>query len=127
MKTRYDCRKCPGFCCSYPRIQVKKVDLEHLAVHFEMKKSEARKRFTKKDSVDKKNGKSPRIIRHKEDDIFGTICVFFDQDTRRCGIYEARPQTCRDYPGVKRCGYYEFLRFERRAQKDPEYIAMTGN
>ena len=96
-------------------------------MHFEMKKSEARKRFTKKDSVDKKNGKPSRIIRHKEDDIFGTICVFFDQDTRRCGIYEARPQTCRDYPGVKRCGYYEFLRFERRAQKDPEYIAMTGN
>ena len=63
MKTRYDCSKCPGFCCSYPRIPVKKTDLEYLAVHFEMKKSEAKKRFTKKDSVNKKNGKPSRMTR----------------------------------------------------------------
>ena len=92
-----------------------------------MKKREAKKRFTKKDSDDSKNGKPSRIMRHKEDEIFGTICLFFDQGRRRCSIYEARPQTCRDYPGLKRCGYYEFLRFERRAQEDSEHIALTGN
>lgn len=25
-------------------------------------------------------------------------CSHFDQETRRCGIYEDRPQPCRDYP-----------------------------
>ena len=127
MKTRYDCSKCPGYCCSYPRIPVKKTDLERLAVHFGITKAEAKERFTVEDADDKKNGKPSRIMRRKEDEIFGSICTFFDQDARNCSVYEARPKTCRGYPGLKRCGYYEFLRFERRAQKDPEYIALTGS
>ena len=128
VKARYDCSKCPGYCCSYPRIPVEKSDLVRLAAHFEITKKDAKKRFTSEDSDEaKKNGKVPRILRHQDDEIFGTICTFFDRETRRCGIYEARPQACRDYPGLKRCGYYEFLRFERRAQEDPEYVAVTGN
>ena len=102
-------------------------DLERLAAHFAMTRKEAKKRFTRKDKSEEKKNKAPRILRHKEDEIFGTICTFFDQDSRGCGIYEARPQTCRDYPGRKRCGYYEFLSFERDAQQDPDYIAVTGN
>ncbi len=126
-KKHYDCSKCPSYCCSYPRIQLENGDLERLAAHFEMTRKKARKRFTRKDKSEAKNGKAPRILRHKEDEIFGTICTFFDHDNRGCGIYEARPQTCRDYPGRKRCGYYEFLSFERDAQRDPDYIAVTGN
>ncbi len=126
-KKHYDCSKCPSYCCSYPRIQLENGDLERLAAHFEMTRKRARKRFTRKDKSEAKNGKAPRILRHKEDEIFGTICTFFDHDNRGCGIYEARPQACRDYPGRKRCGYYEFLSFERDAQRDPDYIAVTGN
>ena len=126
MKTHYDCGKCPGYCCSYPRIPVEPRDLRRLAAHFGITKQEARKRFTRKDEDD--DSKKPgRIMRHKDDEIFGTICRFFDQDSRSCSIYEVRPEMCRDYPGLKRCGYYEFLRFERRAQEDPDYIAVTGN
>ena len=126
MKIHYDCSKCPGYCCSYPRIQVKKKDVERLAEHFGMTKSEVERRFTRKDPDDvKKNGKQPRIVRHTEDVYFGTICIFFDQNERCCSVYEARPKTCRSYPGLKRCGYYDFLRFERRVQRDPEYIALT--
>ena len=41
-------------------------------------------------------------------------------------IYAARPAHCRSYPGG-RCGYYDFLSFERAAQEDPEFVATTWN
>ena len=42
-------------------------------------------------------------------------------------IYTARPRICREFPGAVKCGYYEFLKFEREAQEDPELVATTGN
>ena len=65
-------------------------------------------------------------MRRKADQIFGRTCRFFDIEKRRCTIYEARPALCRSYPGG-RCGYYDFLSFERRAQEDPEFVATTDN
>ena len=38
---RYDCSKCPGYCCSYPRIEVKDKDLARLAKHFDLSKADA--------------------------------------------------------------------------------------
>jgi len=42
-----------------------------------------------------------------------------------CTIYEARPGVCRKYPDSNRCGYYEFLKFEREQQGDEEMVALT--
>ena len=128
MKRRYDCGRCPGYCCSYPKIELQIDDLERLARHLDLSKKKVRQRFLKPGGS-KKPKKDGRIgvLRHQDDDIFGTICIFFDTEARRCGVYDARPRICRDYPGQKRCGYYEFLRFERKAQDDPDYIALTGN
>ena len=127
MKKLYDCGKCPGYCCSYPRIILEPGDLRRLAKELGMSKSEVRKRYTKIGEPDNEGEEPPRIIRHKKDSVFGTICAFFDLKKRRCGVYPGRPQVCRDYPGRKRCGYYEFLTFERDAQEDPDFIALTGN
>ena len=33
-KPKYDCSKCPGYCCSYPVIQVTKRDAMRIAKHF---------------------------------------------------------------------------------------------
>lgn len=66
-----------------------------------------------------------RVLRHKQDEIFDTCCRFLDVETRRCTVYDHRPRLCRSYPGTVRCGYYDFLTFERRAQDDPDYIALT--
>ena len=44
------------------------------------------------------------------------------EETRRCTVYEARPEVCRAYPGGSHCGYYNFLSFERRVQEDPDHI-----
>jgi len=127
MKRRYDCGKCPGYCCSYPKIELKAADLKRLARHFGISAKEVRKRFFKSGAVKGKAKKCVGVLRHQDDDIFGTICIFFDTQSRRCTIYDARPGICRDYPGRKRCGYYEFLSFEREAQENPDYIALTGN
>jgi hypothetical protein len=32
---------------------------------------------------------------------------------------------CRAYPDTSRCGYYDFLKFEREQQGDPEFIARA--
>ncbi len=41
--------------------------------------------------------------------------------------YESRPDVCREFPGPGRCGYYDFLSFERNAQEDPDFISTTWN
>src|SRR5690349_24893219 len=45
----YKCSKCPGYCCSYPVIPLKKRDVERLAEHFGLSFKDARKKFTKVD------------------------------------------------------------------------------
>ena len=118
---QYNCTKCPGYCCSYPVISVSKRDLERLAKFFGLAPEVAEKRFTKSAHGHK------RIMRRKEDEHFGMICRFFDTEKRRCTVYEARPHVCRAFPGGARCGYYDFLAFERRAQNDREFVASTDH
>src|SRR5690606_18278541 len=120
-RLRYDCSKCPGYCCSYPRIEVKDKDLKRLARHFDVAVEVAERRFTRR-YRDADEGIDERILRHHKDDIYGTICRFFDRKTRRCTVYVARPDVCRQYPNGSTCGYYGFIQFERKHQGDPDFI-----
>ena len=115
---RYSCSKCPASCCSYPEIEVTPRDVERLAKHFGLAYRDAEARFTKE-------GGDARIMRHRKDSVFESVCLLLDQETRRCTAYEARPGPCRGYPYGARCGYYEFLRFERSHQDDKTFIALT--
>lgn len=117
----YNCLKCPGYCCSYPLIQLTKRDVQRLARHFGLSFEVARKKFTKAEVGAK------YAMRRKDDKHFGRICRFFDTEKRRCTIYTARPTICREYPGSKSCGYYDFLSSERESQNDPDHIATTMN
>ena len=119
VKNRFDCAQCPGYCCSHPRISVSDFDIARLAKHFGVSEREARSRFTyryKTKEVDE------QILRHHKDHIYASVCRFFDRDLRRCTVYEARPNVCRKYPYGSRCGYYDFLKFEREHQGDEEFI-----
>ena len=120
VKVKYSCEKCPAYCCSYPDIEVTPRDIERLARHSGLAYEQAEERFTKYDPKEK-----ARLLRHHKDSVFDSVCVLLDQKTRRCGAYEARPAVCRDYPDSTRCGYYEFLKFERAHQDDPKFIALT--
>jgi len=119
VRAKYSCEKCPAYCCSYPEIEVTPRDVERLAKHFGLDYAKAEERFTKTDA------KRVQMLRHKQDRIFATVCMFLDQKKRRCTVYEARPGVCRSFPDTKRCGYYEFLKFERAQQGDPKFIALT--
>lgn len=120
VRPQYSCSKCPAYCCSYPEIEVTPRDIERLAKHFGLPASVAEERFTKYDPKEE-----VRSLRHRRDRVFQSACTFLDQKTRRCGVYEARPAVCRGYPDSPRCGYYEFLKFERARQEDPKFIALT--
>lgn len=62
------------------------------------------------------------VLRHHRDPIFNTSCRFLDVNERRCTIYEDRPKLCRVYPEERRCGYYDFLMWERERQDDPNCV-----
>jgi hypothetical protein len=117
----YDCKKCPGYCCSYPVIALTRRDVARLARHTGLTEPEAERRFTRPAHGHK------RVMRRKKDPHFGRVCRFLDTTTRRCSIYAARPSICRQFPAEPRCGYYEFLKFERRHQDDPDYVATTDS
>jgi uncharacterized protein len=116
-RPQYDCSKCPAYCCSYDRITVKKSDLNRLAKHFGLDVETAERRFTKVIEGD-------RVLRHQKDKIYGSICMFLDTKTRRCTVYHARPGVCHEYPDKPRCGYYEFLKWERKHQDNDEFIPL---
>jgi Fe-S-cluster containining protein len=120
VRVQYACHKCPAYCCTYSEIEVTKFDIERLARHFGLSHRAAQERFTKSDGK-----KDVHFLRHKRDRIFDSACMMLDQKTRRCTVYEARPGVCRKFPDTSRCGYYEFLKFEREQQGDPEWVALT--
>lgn len=115
-KPRYDCSKCPGYCCSYDHIEVSDYDVKRLAKHFELPEKTVRLKYLKTTSDD------TIVLRHRKDTVYKSICTFFDQDKRCCTIYAARPRVCRSYPNGNKCGYYDFIKFERDHQDDQEFI-----
>jgi len=120
VRVQYACHKCPAYCCTYTEIEVTTRDIDRLARHFGLSYRVAEERFTKPDAK-----KKIRMLRHKKDSIFSSACMNLDQKTRRCTVYEARPGVCRKFPDTSRCGYYEFLKFEREQQDDKEWVALT--
>jgi hypothetical protein len=120
VRVTYSCRKCPAYCCTYEEIPVTRRDIERLARHFGIDYATAEARFTKPAGEGEE-----RALRHRKDTVFKTACMNLDQETRSCGVYDARPSICRNFPGGSRCGYYDFLKFERYHQDDPEHVAQT--
>ena len=59
----YDCAKCPGYCCSYPLIEVGKRDIQRLAKHFDISYAQAETRYTRFDKAEK-----TRSLRQQEDE-----------------------------------------------------------
>jgi len=124
-KVNYDCSKCPGYCCTYPRIVVTKKDIARLAKHFGVSEEVARERYTRQyvfESDDPAERVDERILKHRKDHIYKSACMFLDPEARRCTIYEGRPSVCREFPNGKTCGYYGFLKFERKHQDDKTFI-----
>lgn len=118
---KYDCNKCPAYCCSYEEIPVTKKDMKRISSGYYEGDEHGWKEIKKVYTTKVSNLKG-RILRHKKDTVYDTVCTFLDRNGRTCMIYETRPEVCRTHPHQKRCGYYEFLTHERMIQEDQEYI-----
>lgn len=115
----YDCTQCPAFCCSiYERVEVKTRDINRLARHFNITYEEARDRYTT-------TWEKERVLKRVKDVIFEETCMFLDQKTRGCTIYNGRPAVCRSFPVKPRCAYYDLLKFEREQQGDDTVIPVV--
>lgn len=103
------CKTCNATCCSLP-VEAKPHDLVRMGVmdDFELQdnmKSIA-KRLKKKGIVDHFHWKTDTftIARRPNGD-----CIYLGNDTRRCSIYDMRPDTCRNHPHIgPRPGYCAF-------------------
>lgn len=123
MKTNgvsYDCTRCPAYCCTYAEITVEPRDLVRLGKHFGVTPATVRRRYTVEGPES-----GERVLRHQKDRLFGTACCFLDLETRRCTVYQHRPDVCKSYPEYARCGYYDMLSFERRWQDDPDLVVRA--
>ncbi len=118
-RARFDCARCPAYCCSvYVRVAVGRRDIRRIARHLGWTEDEARRRCTR-------TWGRERILRRARDPVLGEACAFLDRATRRCGIYEARPDVCRGFPGVPRCSYFDLLEFERGQQSDEGCLPLV--
>lgn len=117
----YDCGKCPGYCCSYSQIKPTTEDIERLAKHFNVTANTFKRRYTT--ALLGEKGKE-RILAHQKDTIYGTVCGLFDVTTRRCTVYDARPNVCRKYPFSSDCRYYDFISWERQRSNDENSVPL---
>lgn len=94
------CSTCQATCCQLP-VEVKLEDLIRLGILDDFAREEPVKNLTKQL---KKQG----IIEHfNHKKLLFTLtrlanndCYFLDTKTRRCTVYENRPNTCRNHPQV---------------------------
>ena len=87
----YNCKKCPGYCCTYPLIALDKRDVAAAGQAFRPDLRAGQAQFT----VERWGHKYS--MRRKADKIFGMACRFFDTEKRCCTVYEARPSLCRSF------------------------------
>ena len=94
------CIDCFGSCCTLP-VEVKIEDLVRMKVvdPFEVREPHKKiaKRLQKAGIIDHFHFKNDifTLARMANDD-----CIYMDSGSRRCTIYDKRPQTCRNHPRI---------------------------
>lgn len=104
------CDHCKGTCCSLP-VEVKAEDLVRLEVidSFELEENMKRifKRLSKEQLVEHYHAKTETFTLAR---MANGDCLYLDSATRRCTVYEKRPDTCRNHPQIgPRSGYCAFI------------------
>ena len=107
--TKKLCSSCMGSCCSLP-VEVKAADLIRMGLMDEFELEENPKfvarRLIKEHIVEHYHNKSETFTLSR---MANGDCLYLDSRSRRCTIYEKRPDTCRNHPQVgPRSGYCAF-------------------
>lgn len=104
------CDNCRGSCCTMPA-EVRVSDLVRMGVvdAFETEEpaKQIAKRLLKAGIIEHFNFKNElfTLARRASND-----CIYLDGSTRRCTIYDIRPDTCRNHPRIgPRSGYCAFM------------------
>ncbi|MEN1680752.1 MAG: YkgJ family cysteine cluster protein [Planctomycetota bacterium] len=85
---KFKCTGCGDCCTGAPGyVWLNKADIAALAKETEVPTDEFLDRFTRPVGVRRS------LIEHENGD-----CVFFDNQTRKCQVYGARPRQCRTWP-----------------------------
>ncbi len=109
--TRKLCNNCAAGCCTLA-VEVRAADLVRMELMDEFELQENPKKIAKRL---KKEG----IIEHfyQKHELFTLTrmangdCIYLDSRTRRCTIYQQRPDTCRNHPQIgPRSGFCAFIR-----------------
>lgn len=92
------CRSCVANCCRLP-VEVQGVDLVRLGLIDEMELEEELKfvarRLMKTGIIQHFHSKNALFTLSQR---ASGDCIFLDEKTRRCTVYEKRPETCRNHP-----------------------------
>ena len=110
---KFNCAKCPGYCCSHGRIAVSDYDISRLARFFGISARLARRRLSyryRAGDVDE------YILRHHKDHIYKSVCRFLDRETRRCTVYDGSSQRV---PKISLWQCLRLLRFSRLRAHSP--------
>lgn len=84
----FQCTQCGNCCTGAPGyVWVNKQEIETLAELLGMDVPRFEKRYVRKIGIRKS------LIEYANGD-----CVFFDSETRRCNVYDARPRQCKTWP-----------------------------
>jgi len=105
------CDSCMASCCTMP-VEVRVPDLVRLGVLDPFDAEGALKpwlkRLQKAGIVERHSPATGLFTLARQS---GGECVFLDRETRRCTVYERRPDTCRNHPQVgPRPGHCAFRR-----------------
>jgi Fe-S-cluster containining protein len=85
---RFQCTQCGNCCTGAPGyVWVNKAEIEALAARLGLETAEFERRYVRDVGVRKS------LIEFANGD-----CVFFDGNTRKCKVYDARPRQCRTWP-----------------------------
>ena len=94
------CDNCLSWCCRLP-VEVRNSDLLRMGLIDSFEVDDApkaiAKRLMKADIVAHVNLKEGiyTLAQHSSGD-----CLYLNRETRRCTIYESRPETCRNHPSI---------------------------
>ncbi|MBK9324010.1 MAG: YkgJ family cysteine cluster protein [Bdellovibrionaceae bacterium] len=94
------CDHCWGGCCTMP-VEVRLLDLIRLGVTTEDEAKNSLKKLVKRLSKEGiisgyRHGTELFMLTQKN----GRDCFFLDSKTRRCTVYEKRPDVCRQFPDI---------------------------
>ena len=85
---KFKCTGCGDCCTGAPGyVWVNQAEIDALAERLGMESAKFEKKYVRQIGVRRS------LVEYKNGD-----CVFFDNDTRKCTVYEQRPRQCRTWP-----------------------------